>query len=211
MQTPACRFIIIHGIRIKSHTPADFIIFLFIIKRKYSKYSSLSLDPFWVTWLAIVFPPLYPIQTKSSNPHGSWNESMSDETMGQSQTNGNDSLIFPSPDSTPTVHYYARWQNPIPNPDILCHSTGHVSQEKHTIRSSSTDWLTLRNRTKLLYWHNTTSFSKARSSSASSSSTAKTFNQCHLDKPVSTDFTPDPNFRNRCPYVAQNLKKIHFS
>lgn len=81
MQTPACRFIIIHGIRIKSHTPADFIIFLFIIKRKYSKYSSLSLDPFWVTWLAIVFPPLYPIQTKSSNPHGSWNESMSDDKI----------------------------------------------------------------------------------------------------------------------------------
>ena len=35
-------------------------------------------------------------------------------------------------------------------------------------------------------------------------------NQCHLVKPVSTNFTAVPNFKNRYPYVTQNLKNITF-
>ena len=35
-------------------------------------------------------------------------------------------------------------------------------------------------------------------------------NQCHLVKPVSTNFAAVPNFKNRYPYVTQNLKNITF-
>ena len=36
------------------------------------------------------------------------------------------------------------------------------------------------------------------------------FIQCHLVKPVSTNFAAVPNFKNRYPYVTQNLKNITF-